>query len=87
MKTGSASCSPTLIRISMQEGIWVGKIDIPEQQVYDKQLYAVVVKGDSVMIQVSESGNSIKAVLQSSSLLSGDLITDSSQTAIEFIKR
>lgn len=85
MKSGS--CNPALIRISMQEGIWIGKMDIPEQQVYDKEVYAVVVKGDSVLINVSEAGNSIHAVLKGSSTLTGDLITDSGQTTVEFTKR
>ena len=34
-------CSPAVLHIKMHEGIWVGKIDIPEQQVYDKEIYAI----------------------------------------------
>jgi len=87
MQTGEGMCNPVVIRISMGEGTWVGKMDIPEQQVYDKEVDAIIVKDDSVFIGVSKSGNSIKAVLQNKHTLTGKLVTDSGEKAVEFIKR
>ena len=87
IKTVDGICSPTVIRISMKEGIWIGKMDIPEQAVYDKEVYAVSVKGDSVFINIAKSGNAIKTVLQGNNTLAGDLVTDSSISAVVLIKR
>lgn len=87
MQTGAGSCSPVVIRISMDEGTWVGKMDIPEQQVYDKEVDGIIVKGDSVFISVFKSGNSISAVLQNKQTLSGKLVTGSSESAVQFVKR
>ena len=86
MQTNPGMCSPTVIRIKMDEGVWVGKIDIPEQQVYDKEVYAITVKEDSVLIKVSRSGNYIKAVLESGNSLKGDIITENSRSAVQFVK-
>ena len=87
MQSGQGSCSPTVIRISMDKGIWVGKVDIPEQQVYDKEVYDIRVNGDSVFINVSGSGNYIKAALKQGNSLEGDIIADNSRTAVQFVRK
>jgi len=87
IQSAPGTCSPAVIRISMDEGVWVGKMDIPEQQVYDKDVYAIAVDGDSMLISVSESGNSINAKLETDNSLKGTLVTDNSNTPVLLVKR
>jgi len=87
MQAGAGSCSPAVIRVSMEKGVWVGKMDIPEQQLYNKEVYAIQVNGDSVCIEVSASGNRINAQLKTNNNLAGTITTDTAQLPVQFIKR
>lgn len=87
MQAGAGNSSPVVIRISMEKGVWVGKMDIPEQQLYNKEVYAITVNGDSVQIDVSATGNRIKAQLQAGNRLTGTIITDTLQQPVQFVKR
>ena len=74
MQQGDSNINPPVLRIQMGEGIWEGKIDMPEQQVYDRRVESIRVDGDSVFITVYKGGpviaakciteNSIRGVLQ-----------------------
>lgn len=74
MQQGDNPANPPVLRIRMGEGIWEGKIDMPEQQVYDRRVESIRVDGDSVFITVYKGGpviaakcineNSIRGVLQ-----------------------
>lgn len=86
MDTGKNDCSPAVIRINMNKGIWEGFMDIPAERVFDKPVYSIVVNGDSVFIKVSKEGNSINAELVNGNILEGNLVTDAGRDAIKFTK-
>jgi hypothetical protein len=87
MQHEQTTCGPTVIRINMDKGIWVGKVDIPEQQVYDQVIDDIRVDGDSVFIKVSENGNHIKAILKQANRMEGTLIADESEAAVQFTRK
>ncbi|HMK05715.1 MAG TPA: hypothetical protein VK489_16045, partial [Ferruginibacter sp.] len=46
LQSRDGKCAKTILRINMGEGIWEGKLDIPEQEVYDKKVHSIRVSGD-----------------------------------------
>ncbi len=73
MEQGDSRTSPPVIRIKMGEGIWEGRIDMPEQEVYDRKLGSVVLQGDSVFITIYKDGPKISARLLDNVTISGSL--------------
>jgi len=67
------SCSKTILRINMGEGIWEGKMDIPEQEVYDKKVHSIKLSGDSVFITVFRNGSTINAKMVNDSSMTGTM--------------
>ena len=71
MERGDSKTSPPVIRINMGEGIWEGRIDMPEQQVFDRKLQSVMVDGDSVFITIYKDGPVICAKMTDNKTISG----------------
>ena len=86
MQSKDNSCSPAVIRIKMDEGIWRGKLDMPEQELYDKDIYSIKVSGDSVFISVAKDSPVIKAVFVNDSTIAGELLSGGSRDAVQFEK-
>ena len=86
MQSKDNSCSPAVIRIKMGEGIWQGKLDIPEQELYDKAIYSIKVSGDSVFISVAKDSPVIKAVFVNDSTIAGELLSAGRRDAVQFEK-
>jgi hypothetical protein len=61
-----------VFRIHMGEGIWKGTIDMPEQEVYDKEIHSIRVNKDSVFIKVYKDGPVINARMTNDSTLEGE---------------
>ncbi|MBK7559710.1 MAG: hypothetical protein IPI54_16380 [Chitinophagaceae bacterium] len=86
MEQNKADCSPAVIRIKMNEGNWEGNMDIPGERVFDRSMYSISVKGDSVFIKVSKEGNAINAAMVNENTLEGNLVTDAGTDAVRFTK-
>ncbi|HMI79328.1 MAG TPA: hypothetical protein VK484_11075 [Ferruginibacter sp.] len=67
----NSGCSKTILRINMGEGAWEGKLDIPEQEVYDKKVHSIRMSGDSVFITVFKNGSTINAKMVNDSSMTG----------------
>ncbi|HRI25709.1 MAG TPA: hypothetical protein PLZ45_13615 [Ferruginibacter sp.] len=61
MVKGDDAGNPPVFHIRMGEGIWEGTMDIPGQQVYDRNVYRIKVNGDSVYITAYKDGSTIYA--------------------------
>jgi len=69
-------CEPTVLRIQMREGYFVGALDIPEQQVYDR-IVSIQLENDSVKITFDKTGKCyVKASVTDSALIGTSLICD-----------
>ena len=78
-------CEPTVLRIQMREGYFVGALDIPEQQVYDRSV-SVQIENDSVKITLDKTGKCyLKASVTDSVLLGTSLICDQA-TPVKFYR-
>lgn len=72
MQQGHNGSNPPVFRITMNEGIWKGKADIPEQEIYDKPIHSIRVDGDSVFISVYKGGPVIKTRMVNPAALAGE---------------
>lgn len=86
MESQTSSCSNNVLRIKMHEGIWVAKIDIPEQQVYDREVFDITTKNDSVFITVFKNGPIIKAALLNDTTITGQLLGDGKADAVKLVR-
>jgi hypothetical protein len=86
LQTTDSSCSQPVLRIQMGEGIWKGKLDIPCQEVYDKEVYSIIVKGDSVFITIYKDGPAIKARIVNNTAIAGEREQEGRVDAIAFKK-
>jgi hypothetical protein len=86
MQSQNSSCSNNVLRIKMNEGIWVAKIDIPEQQVYDREVFDISAKKDSVFITVFKNGPTIKAALVNETTIAGELVSDGKADAVKLVR-
>lgn len=87
MQSDNSPCSNNVLRIKMEEGIWAGKIDIPEQDIYDKEVFSIITKADSVFITVVKDGPVIKTAFVNDSTLTGELLVDGRPGFIKFLKQ
>ena len=82
MEQGDSKAIPPVIRINMGEGIWEGRIDMPEQQVFDRKLQSVVVDGDSVFITVYKDGPVISAKMTDNKTIRGCMQGETCKEAV-----
>jgi hypothetical protein len=73
-------CEAAVLRIQMAEGYFTAKLDIPEQEVYDKPVALQVAK-DSIKIWLDKGKTCfIKAVVTDSVFIGKSFIGDKSET-------
>ena len=77
LQTNDSLCSKTVIRIQMNEGIWEGKMDIPEQEIYDKEIWSIKVDKDNVLITAFKNGSTISGKMINDSTITGQMKIDS----------
>lgn len=87
MQTNPGTSGPTIIRISMQEGVWEGKLDMPGQQVYDRGIHSIIANSDSVFIRVSKEGKLIKAALVNENTLAGQMLFEGISEPVQFSRQ
>lgn len=63
MEQGDSKTHPPILHIKMGEGIWEGRIDIPEQQVYDRKIERISIDADSIFLTIYKGGPMIAAEL------------------------
>lgn len=78
--------SPPVMHIEMGEGIWQGKIDIPEQEIYNKEIHSIRVKQDSVFVTVYKDGPVINAALIKDSAIVGIMLSEGRTDKLRFNK-
>jgi len=86
MQQGDSPAYPPVLRINMNEGIWEGKMDIPQQELYNKKVHSIRVKGDSVFITVYKNGSTIFARVINDTAITGVMQTEGRQDAVKFKK-
>src|SRR5512138_2181715 len=80
LDTEGKKSEATILRIQMAEGYFAGKLDIPEQQVYDQPV-SIQVKEDSIKILVDKNGSCfIEAVVNDSTLIGKSVVSGKSQS-------
>jgi hypothetical protein len=85
LDTDGKKCEVTVIRIQMTEGHFAGRLDIPEQRVFDKPVNIKVDK-DSVQIVFDANGTCyVKAAITDSSLI-GTSVVSGEATAVRFYR-
>lgn len=86
MQQGDSADYPPVLRITMNEGIWEGKMDIPQQELYNKKVHSIRVKGDSVFITVYKNGSTIFARVINDTAITGVMQMEDRQDAVKFKK-
>jgi len=86
MQEGDNAAQPPVFRIHMGEGRWEGKLDIPEQELYDRELQSIRVEGDSVFITVYKNGSTIYARRVNDSTITGVMKGESRTDTVRFKK-
>lgn len=86
MKQGDNPDQPPVLHIEMGEGIWQGKLDIPEQEVYGRKIRSIRVDGDSVFITVYKNGSTIYARKINDSSIIGIMKSDSRTDTVKLKK-
>lgn len=86
MQVDGVLYGPPVMHIEMGEGIWQGKIDIPEQKIYDKEIHAIRVKQDSVFITVYKDGPVINAALVNDTAIVGIMPVEGGVDTVRFNK-
>lgn len=86
MEQGDSSDQPPVFRIEMGEGIWEGKMDVPQQEVYDRKVHSIRVDGDSVFITVYKNGSTIYARRVNDSSITGMMKGESRIDTVKFKK-
>ncbi len=56
LDTQGKKCEAAVLRIQMEEGYFAGRLDIPEQQVYDKPV-SIQLRKDSIKILLDDKGS------------------------------
>ncbi|MGB4845306.1 MAG: hypothetical protein WBP16_12645 [Ferruginibacter sp.] len=86
MEADKVLYSPPVMHIEMGEGIWQGTIDIPEQEVYDKEIHSIRVKQDSIFITVYKDGPVINATLVNDNAIVGIMPVEGRVDTVRFNK-
>lgn len=86
MVQGDGSNQPPVLRIKMGEGIWEGKLDLPQQEVYDRNVHSIRVDGDSIFITVYKNGPVVCARKINDNTISGKVKGGSSIDTVSFKK-
>ena len=86
MEQGDSPDQPPVFRINMGEGIWEGKMDLPEQEVYDRKVHSIRVDDDSVFITVYKNGSTIYARRINNSSIIGLIKGESRTDTVKFKK-
>lgn len=85
LDTEGKKCEVTVIRIQRREGYFAARLDIPEQQVFDK-LVSVMVQIDSVKIIFDEHATCYVKAAISDSLLVGRSVVSGETTPVKFYR-
>jgi hypothetical protein len=75
-----------VLRIQMAEGYFTGRLDIPEQQVYDKPV-SVQIKKDSIKIGLDDRGSCFIEAAVTDSVLSGRSVICGMTKAVRFYRQ
>ena len=75
----------TVIRIQMREGYFVGTLDIPEQEVYDKRI-AIKVDKDTMTIILDEKETCFMKVILADSMLVGTSVVCGETAPVRFYR-
>ncbi len=76
MEQGDSKTHSPILHIKMGEGIWEGRIDMPEQQVYDRKIESIRIDGDSVFLTIYKDGPMIAAKLADQHTIRGSIISE-----------
>ena len=75
----------TILHIQMGEGFYTGKLDIPDQELYDQPV-GVRLNKDHVKILLDEKGNCFIEGNISDSSLTGNVVVDGKAQPVRFTK-
>ncbi|HEV8284606.1 MAG TPA: hypothetical protein VGQ09_09855 [Chitinophagaceae bacterium] len=80
LETEGKKCETTILRIQMAEGYFTGRVDMPEQQVYDQPVL-IQQKKDSIKILLDKNGSCfIEAAVNDSTLIGKSVVSDKAQS-------
>ena len=75
----------TILHIQMAEGYYTGKLDIPDQELYDQPV-GIRLNKDRVKILLDEKGNCFIEGKISDSSLTGNVVVDGKPQPVRFTK-
>ena len=85
LDTEGKKCETTVLRIQMAEGYFAGRLDIPEQQVYDRPVIIQLEK-DSIKIQLDKKASCFIEAAITDSLLTGRSVVDGKVQPVKFYR-
>jgi hypothetical protein len=85
LDTKEKKCEAAVLRIQLAEGYYAGKLDIPEQQVYDKPV-AVQIRKEKVKIWLDDKKTCFIEATISDSVLVGNSVVDHKSKPVKFYK-
>src|SRR4051812_41787056 len=82
LDTKEKKCDPSVLRFQMGEGYYIAKLDMPDQQVYDKTV-SLEVRNDSIRIILDKKKDCfIEAVITDSTLEGRSVVDGRSEPVI-----
>jgi len=85
LDTKEKKCEAAVLRIQLGEGYYVAKLDIPEQQVYDKPV-SIRIRKEKVKIWLDDNKACFIEATISDSILIGNSVVDHKSEPVKFYK-
>ena len=83
LDTKERKCEAAVLRIELSEGYYAAKLDIPEQQIYDKPV-SIQIKKENVKIWLDDKKTCFIQATISDSVLIGNSVVDNKSQPVKF---